>query len=98
MDTSKAAAAMGRAGRGASKVRGDASHYRALAAKRQQRLYAVWMPATPGAGMSAVAECSTLAEARRVARERRADRPDLTWQDVQIHGKASGLEYAGPSR
>src|SRR5574343_313875 len=35
MDTSKAAAALGRAGRGASKVRGDADHYRAIRAKRQ---------------------------------------------------------------
>jgi len=35
MDTSKAAAAMGRAGRGASKVRGDSDHYRAIRAKRE---------------------------------------------------------------
>jgi len=34
MDTSKAAAAMGRAGRGASKVRGDRAHYQAIRAKR----------------------------------------------------------------
>jgi hypothetical protein len=37
MDTSKAAAAMGRAGRGASKVRGDSDHYRAIRAKRRPR-------------------------------------------------------------
>lgn len=35
MDTSKAAAAMGRAGRGASKVRGDSDFYRAIRAKRR---------------------------------------------------------------
>jgi len=34
IDTSKAAAALGRAGRGASKVRGDSDHYRAIRAKR----------------------------------------------------------------
>lgn len=33
-DRSKAAAALGRAGRGASKVRGDSDHYRAIRAKR----------------------------------------------------------------
>ena len=41
MDTSKAAAALGRlggkAGRGASQVRGDSDHYRAIRAKRPKR-------------------------------------------------------------
>ena len=43
MDTSKAAAALGRlggrAGRGASQVRGDADHYRAIRAKRHPLAY-----------------------------------------------------------
>ena len=42
MDTSKAAAALGRlggaAGRGASQVRGDSDHYRAIVAKRKDRV------------------------------------------------------------
>ncbi len=41
MDTSKAAAALGRlggkAGRGASQVRGDSDHYRAIVARRKDR-------------------------------------------------------------
>ncbi len=36
-DISEAAAALGRAGRGTSKRRGDSDHYRALVAKRKDR-------------------------------------------------------------
>lgn len=36
-ETSKAAAALGRAGRGACKVRGNSEHYRALVARRWAR-------------------------------------------------------------
>ena len=54
-DVSKAAAAMGRAGKGASKVRGDAGHYAAMAARSAEVRRA--KKVGPGAGECEAGYC-----------------------------------------
>lgn len=64
----------------------------------KQTKYVVTAPKSPGAQPSAVAECATIAEARRAARPF-ASRKDLSGQDVRIERPDGMLvEYAGPSR
>lgn len=78
---SKAAAAMGRAGRGASKVRGDSDHYRAIRAKRRPLSYVArsltggWVTMHWDADRKVYVEGAqyrTLREGRDAIREQRA--------------------------
>lgn len=88
---SKAAAAMGRAGRGASKVRGDSAHYRAI---RAQRRYTVEVRYASGSQI--VGDVGSLADAKRLARETWDAAPGMhvvitstsgrTWNASETHG------------
>ncbi len=101
-ETSKAAAAMGRAGRGASKRRGDSSHYRKLGERKAMYTRAItswhkdevgpltvwWIDGTEGTGrrICSVLDPTSQEPATRVLRDGTRERLDDEPAGLVIYG------------